>query len=113
IVLTEEEKQTLEVWSRPGRTETRYRQRARIVLMAAQGQSTEQTASVLSTGTARVAKWRVRFARNRLAGLQDDPRPGRAEHLRYPQETTERILNQLNKPPPRGYSSWNGELVAR
>src|SRR5437667_6633088 len=112
IVLTEDEKQTLELWSRPGRTEPRYRHRARIVLMAAAGKSTEQIASALSTRTARVAKWRVRFARNRLAGLQDTPRPGRAPELRYPEETTDRILKKLNQSPPSGYSCWNGGLLA-
>jgi len=112
IVLTEDEKQTLELWSRPGRTEPRYRHRARIVLMAAAGKSTEQIASALSTRRARVAKWRVRFARNRLAGLQDTPRPGRAPELRYPEETTDRILKKLNQSPPSGYSCWNGGLLA-
>src|ERR1700733_10728317 len=87
IVLTPEEKGRLEVWSRPGRIEPRFRQRARMILMAATGRTTESIADALSTRPTRVSQWRTRFARDRMAGLQDKPRPGRVPELRYKPET--------------------------
>lgn len=113
IVLSPEEKSTLEVWSRPGRVEPRFRQRARMILMAATGQTTESIAAALSTRPTRVSQWRTRFSRDRLAGLQDKPRPGRVPELRYKPETVERILNTINQPPPEGHSTWTGSLVAQ
>jgi transposase len=113
IVLTPEEKSTLEIWSRPGRTEPRFRQRARMILMAADGKSTESIATALATRPTRVSQWRNRFARDRMAGLQDKSRPGRVQKLRYKPDTTERILRTINEPPPTGHSTWTGSLVAK
>jgi transposase len=112
IVLTQEEKDTLECWSRPGRTEPRFRQRARMILLAAEGRSTEKIAQTLATRPTRVSQWRTRFASLRMPGLQDRARPGRAQKLRYKPETTARILGKINEAPPEGRSSWTGSLVA-
>ncbi len=57
-----------------------------------------------------MSKWRVRFARNGLAGLSDAPRPG--PPVRYGEEARRRILAKLDEPPPKGYASWNGRLLA-
>jgi len=87
VLLTPEEQTTLELWSRPGRTEPRLRQRARIILRASEGHATEDIAKEFQTRPSRVSKWRGRFAKERLAGLRDKPRPGRPEPLRYPKDT--------------------------
>ena len=113
IALSPEEKATLECWSRPGRVEPRFRQRARMILLAAQGQPTEKIARTLDTRPTRVSQWRVRFARDRIAGLQDHARPGRVEKLRYKPDTAQRILNKLNEAPPEGHSLWTGSLLAQ
>src|SRR5436190_6484529 len=113
IQLSSEEKATLECWSRPGRVEPRFRQRARMILLASEGQSTEKIAQLLSTRPTRVSQWRTRFARNRMAGLQDQPRPGRVQKLRYKPNTTERILQKIHEAPPDGRSVWTGSLLAQ
>ena len=51
--------------------------RAKIVLLAVQGLSNEQIAARLDTHREVVCKWRRRFSRYRLAGLEELPRPGR------------------------------------
>ena len=51
--------------------------RARIILMAAQGQPNDQIAASLSVPRQIVSKWRKRFFEERLAGLEDEPRIGR------------------------------------
>ncbi len=51
--------------------------RAKIVLLAAQGRPNDQIAASLSIPRQIVSKWRKRFFEERLAGLEDEPRPGR------------------------------------
>jgi transposase len=111
IVLTPEEETTLRRWARAGTAEHRYGERARIILRAAQGESTTTLARALGTRPARVAKWRTRFARARLAGLGDAPRPG--ARRKYDAGAERRILAQLDQAPPRGHATWTGTLLAR
>jgi len=111
ITLTAEEKETLERWVRSGKSEQRIVQRARIVLAAADGEATTGIAVRLGERPTTVSKWRGRFARAGLAGLQDAPRPG-AKRL-YDERTEQRIMALLDTPPPPGYAQWNGTLLTR
>ena len=110
IVLSESERATLEAWTRSGSTEQRHAERARIILAAGEGPGTLEIAERLGTRPARVSKWRTRFARERLAGLADEPRPG--ARVRYGPETDRRILALLDEPPPDGHATWTGKLLA-
>ena len=111
IELDSQEQAVLEGWVRAATTEQRLALRARIVLAAAAGESTTAIARELAVRTATVSTWRTRFAHKRLAGLRDAPRPGKP--ARYTQETERRVLAMLDQPPPAGYASWNGSLVAQ
>jgi len=51
--------------------------RAKITLMAAEGFSNDVIASRLDTPRQIVSKWRKRFCRARLPGLEEQPRGGR------------------------------------
>ena len=62
IDLTREERETLQEWTRKGTAENRFVERARIILLAHEGQTNQQIARRLQTRTARVSKWRQRFA---------------------------------------------------
>jgi transposase len=110
IALTEEERETLKSWSRSSSGEHRLVERSRIILLAADGLSAREIARRVGTRLARVSKWRQRFLRNRLAGLQDAPRPGKPTVYGEPAE--KRILELLDASPPEGYSQWNGGLLA-
>lgn len=110
IELTEDERRTLERWTRAGSTEQRYAQRAQFVLAAARGEGTTSIARQFGVRPATVSKWRTRFAQQRLAGLEDQPRAGAP--VRYGKQTEARILALLDQAPPRGYARWNGRLVA-
>jgi transposase len=110
IYLTDEEDRTLRQYLRAGTTEQRLAERARVILLASQGKTTEEIAEALHTRTARVSKWRRRFAKHRLAGLGDAFRSGKPR--RYDEGTERRILAKLDEPPPAGYSSWTGSLLA-
>jgi transposase len=110
IFLDPEEDKILRQWVRSGSTELRMAERARIVLLASQGQSTAHIARSLRTRPARVSKWRQRFAQHRLEGLQDRSRSGKPR--RYDRNTERRVLKQLDQPPPPGHSTWTGGLLA-
>ena len=111
ITLTEEERAQLTAWSRKGTTEQRIAERARIVLAGAAGKTTKEIAAQMGVRPGTVSKWRTRFREARLGGLADSPRSGKPPV--YGAETTRRILAVLDEPPPDGYASWNGRLVAR
>src|SRR5437764_14831625 len=102
IQLSGEEESTLRGWTRAGTAGHRKVERARIILLASEGQSTDEIAKTLKTRAARVSKWRRRFALFRLNGLQDSFRPGKPAS--YDANTEKRILSLLNEPPPDGYA---------
>jgi Winged helix-turn helix len=52
-------------------------QRAKMILMAAEGWSNDQIAKRLATRRDVVSTWRKRFFTDRLAGLEERSRPGR------------------------------------
>jgi len=111
VQLTPVERETLLQCSRAGSGEHRQVERARIILLAGEGLGTRAIARQLHTRAARVSQWRQRFARFRLAGLRDRPRPGKP--VRYTRDTEQRVLAQLDQPPPAGYSQWSGPRLAR
>lgn len=97
IRLTEAERAELKGLARSTKTEYRLRQRARIVLLAANGMASRAIGREgCTTGTA--SKWRVRYARDRLAGL--DETGERGAEPKYTAETNKRILAVLDRPVP-------------
>jgi len=111
INLTEEEQKILKSWVSKGTMEQRLVERAHIILEAAEGKTTTQIAQNLQKRPATISKWRTRFFRDRIAGLEDAPRPGKT--AKYDKETEKRILAQLDAPAPAGYATWTGKLVAK
>ena len=110
IALTPEEKAHLESVERRPTSAARDAFRAGLILRAAAGASNEELAAAMQTRPATASKWRGRFLRGRLNGLQDAPRPGKPAI--YDQKSERRILAQLDQPPPKGYARWNGALLA-
>ena len=111
IELSIEEKKVLESWVSSWKSEQRMAFRARIILAAASGVENKDIARQLATRQATVSKWRTRFARDRIPGLEDSPRPGRSRI--YDRSDEKRVLETLDKTPPKGYSTWDGPLVAK
>jgi transposase len=68
---------------------------ARVILLAASGMNGKQIALKMQTRAARVSKWLRRFARDRIAALNDKPRSG-TKRPKYTSATEERILKALD-----------------
>jgi transposase len=111
IVLSAQERGTLEAWARATSIERRRVERARIVLLAAEGMASRAIGRELGCRHHTVSKWRVRFARDRLAGLADAPRSGKPRT--YDADADRRILAALDRPPPAGFARWTAPLLAR
>jgi len=110
IILTQAERGELESLARSTKTQHRLRQRARIVLLAADGMASRAIGRTVGCTTGTASKWRVRYAERRLAGL--DETGDRGAEPKYTLETGKRILALLDQPPPKGYARWNGPLIA-
>ena len=111
ITLTAVERAELESLVRSTKTEHRLRQRARIVLLAADGVATRAIGRKVGCTTGTASKWRVRYAELRLAGL--DETGNRGSVAKYTTDTTRRILRVLDLRPPDGYGRWTGPLIAK
>ena len=72
ITLTPGERRTLIRWARSRTLPNRQVMRAKLVLMAAKGESTSQMAGILGWHAETVRCWRKRFIQERLAGIETD-----------------------------------------
>ena len=74
--MTDEEREVLVRWSKRPKSPFSIAQRARIVLLAADGLTNNEVADKVGVNQTTVVKWRKRFIEQRLDGLVDEPRPG-------------------------------------
>jgi transposase len=111
VMLTDQERSELERISRSTKEEKRLVERAEIILLCDQGLTNEQIAETKGIRAATASKWRVRYSKDRLRGLADSPRSGKPP--KYDDQLKTRILSKLDEPPPKGYSTWNGGLLAK
>jgi transposase-like protein len=78
VQLSDEEQRELEQRARKYTSPYRDVIRAKIILMAATGLRNDLIASRLDIPRQIVSKWRKRFCRERLPGLEEQPRGGRS-----------------------------------
>ena len=84
--------------------------RARIVLAASQGTANERIAAQLGVTRMTVLHWRGRFERDRIAGLEDAPRPGRQPT--YDQSDRDMVVALTIEPPPRRMRHWSARAIS-
>ena len=111
IALSLDDRQKLRAWIKDAADVQLKAQRARIILLAAEQRSTNQIARALGVRSARVSKWRTRFAAYGLAGLENVAKPGKPRQ--YGETIDSRILFLVEQPPPPGVVVWTGPLLAR
>lgn len=112
LVLTDDERATLERWSRRAKSSQVLALRCRIVLACATGATNKAVAEQLGIWPQTVTKWRGRFVHGRLEALTDEPRPGRPRTVT--DEQVERVIvTTLEQPPPHQDTHWSTRSMAR
>jgi len=101
----------LERLSRSRTGEVRMAERARIVLSCLHGKHNDEVAAQMGLLPNTVGQWRLRFAERGLADLRDAPGSGKL--ARYGVQLRDRLLAQLELPPPEGMTSWDGGSQAK
>ena len=110
LVLTDEERQTLQRWARRAKSSQALAQRCRIVLGCAAGKSNKQVATELGVSAQMVCKWRQRFVASRLDGLADDPRPGAPRTIT--DEAVEEVIVATLERQPNDATHWSRASMA-
>jgi transposase len=111
LSITDAERVELQRRVRAHTTPQRAAKRARIVLLAADGLPNRQIAPIVGMNQHTVAHWRRRFQAERLAGLEDRPRPGRP--LVYDHDQRLRIVATVTQQPPDPASHWSHSQLAQ
>lgn len=76
VTLTPQEREELTRCTRRWTTARLVAQRAKAILLAAEGANNMAIAEEVGVGRNTVGKWRMRFVEKRLDALYDEPRPG-------------------------------------
>jgi transposase len=110
VVLTDEERETLERWARRPKTAQALAMRCRIVLACADGGNDVEVGARLDLNRNTVGKWRNRFIDHRLDGLHDEPRPGRPRTIS--DDDVERVIVTTLEQQPVNATHWSTRSMA-
>jgi transposase len=110
LVLSDQEREQLQAWARRRTSAQAPAQRARIVLAAAAGLSNSEIGERLAVSRGTAARWRSRFAEQRLDGLLDEPRPGRPRTVTDAQ--VEEVIVRTLETTPKDATHWSTRSLA-
>jgi transposase len=111
ITLTDEQRRVLTRWSRGRSTPVRQMQRAKIVLLAAEGKMNKEIAVELGIMPNTVVRWRSRFAAGGPAAIEKDlPRSGRKPTQR--DAVARKIIETTTQTRPANATHWSGRTLA-
>jgi transposase len=103
------DRQLLASWTRSPSIRAGLAQRARIVLLAADGLGTNEIARRTGVSKPTVIAWKRRYAAEGVGGLDDRPKPGRPRTT----DDVAIVLRTLEPPPERlGVTHWSSRLLA-
>jgi transposase len=110
IVLSGDERSTLERWARRYSSPQASALRCRIVLACAAGGTNKSVGAELDVHPTTVSKWRLRFAQDRLDGLVDAPRPGAARTIG--DDVIEAVVVETLETAPKDATHWSTRGLA-
>jgi transposase len=111
VVLDSSQQKTLEQWAKARSLPTRQVERAKVVLLAAEGKSDLEIAAGLGISNQKAARWRKRFLRLGLPGLEKDaPRPGRKPVI--PANIKETLVRKTIESKPENATHWSTRTMA-
>ena len=111
LVLSDEERATLQRWARRPKSAQALALRCRIVLECAAGRTNTEVAARLGVSGPTVGKWRRRFIELRLEGLQDEPRPGAPRSIG--DDDVERVIVKTLEETPVDATHWSTRSMAQ
>jgi len=113
LMCSEEEIKQLNKFISSHSSQQRMVFRAKIILACLDKVKTNtEIAKELNTRISTISKWRNRFIKDRISGLEDEIRAGRIKT--YDNNFRNLILDTLsNVKPPEGISQWDGKLIAK
>jgi len=111
--VSEEDRQVLQSRVQARTVPVRDLERARILLLAAEGLPASAIAARVGCSRPTVTLWRARYEKDAIAGLDDAPRSGAPPRLT--QARTDEILATTLAPPPKqlGVTHWSSRLLAK
>ena len=110
LSLSDEDRATLEYWTRCQTIRAGHAERARVVLAIADGAGTSAAARLVGVSRPTVIKWRDRFIAHGLAGLDYQARSGRPKTI----NDAAIIAATLEAPPPSlAVTHWSTRLLGR
>ena len=111
LVLSDDERETLERWARRPNSAQALALRCRIVLACAEGGTNVEVARRLGIHDDTVGRWRRRFIDRRLDGLHDEPRPGKPRSIS--DEAVERVIVKTLEETPPNATHWSTRSLAQ
>jgi transposase len=111
IVVSEADRVVLQRWAKRPKTPMSIAQRARIVLLAAEGLANNAVAAKLDINQATVVKWRKRYVERGVDGLIDEPRPGAPRTIT--DEAVEDIVVRTLEQAPPDATHWSTRDLAK
>jgi transposase len=108
IILTDEERSELTGLVRSKLTSVRLTQRARIVLLAAEGWQNKDIAAELGVGRVQVSRWRERYLQSRRAGIERDL-PRGAPSVKV---DVARLVELTTQSKPKAATHWSTRTMA-
>ena len=109
--MSDEERVALERRARRRKSSHGAARRARIVLLAAAGLNNCAIAETLGISRRTVGLWRGRFAARRLAGLDDEPRPGAPRKIG--DDKIAEVVTRTLETMPEDATHWSRRSMAR
>ena len=111
IELTPDQQSILETQARSRSLPARVVERSRVVLLAASGEQDKEIARSLHMTPKKVSRWRKRFLRLGLAGLEKDaPRPGRTPKINA--RLIKRVVDMTTRQKPAQATQWSTRTMA-
>jgi transposase len=111
VVLDDQQRKTLEQWARSRSLPIRQVQRAKIILMAADGKQDLEIAAALNISNQKAARWRKRFLQKGFLGLEKDaPRPGKPRTITAAK--IREVVQKTTRETPTNATHWSTRTMA-
>lgn len=111
VKLTSQIREQLQAITRSRTLSQAMAQRARIILLAADGLSNGSISQQLHLSRQTVGKWRKRFIRQSLLGLYDEPKPGAPRSMG--DEQIAELVHRTLKSTPANATHWSCRSLAQ